>query len=293
MWRPAAGRVADAAGAGFLPEQEDLEGSDPTPQVWEEHLPGAQNASFAGALPSFPLTPYLTPDVDRACSVWAIKSRVQRRESVTGAVTCHREPCYTLGAALLGVISESDTPPARCGCCGSIRDHDPLPPPDLHPRRHDAHVLSRRPRISSTAVVARPCLCAVVHVRPRTVPLCRSIPSARTRLRFRRSSAGWRWPRLRWGWPWSMPRSFSAGSLLPATTAPTTPVAGGLRKGLRRDRGFNLRFSPRGEAKCVRGPSGRGARRLARAGVLVSTLSTASKRNEVMAVVSRASAVRW
>ena len=54
-----------------------------------------------------------------------------------------------------------------------------------------------------------------------------------------------------------------------------------------------LHFSPRGEAKCVRGPSGRGASRLARAGVLVSTSSTASKRNEVMAVVSRASDVRW
>ena len=31
---------------------------------------------------------------------------------------------------------------------------------------------------------------------------------------------------------------------------------------------INLHFSPRGEAKCVRGPSGRGACRLARAGVL-------------------------
>ena len=31
---------------------------------------------------------------------------------------------------------------------------------------------------------------------------------------------------------------------------------------------ISLHFSPRGEAKCVRGPSGRGARRLARAGVL-------------------------
>ncbi|MDE0294114.1 MAG: hypothetical protein OXI93_07970 [Bryobacterales bacterium] len=30
----------------------------------------------------------------------------------------------------------------------------------------------------------------------------------------------------------------------------------------------NLHYSPRGEAKCVRGPSGRGASRLARAGVL-------------------------
>ncbi len=35
-----------------------------------------------------------------------------------------------------------------------------------------------------------------------------------------------------------------------------------------RDTAFNLHFSPRGEAKCVRGPSGRGASRLARAGVL-------------------------
>ena len=31
---------------------------------------------------------------------------------------------------------------------------------------------------------------------------------------------------------------------------------------------ISLHFSPRGEAKCVRGPSGRGARRLARTGVL-------------------------
>ncbi|MYA79809.1 MAG: hypothetical protein F4X39_04685 [Acidobacteriia bacterium] len=37
----------------------------------------------------------------------------------------------------------------------------------------------------------------------------------------------------------------------------------------------------------MRGLSGRGASRLARAGVLDSTLSTASKSNEVLAVVSR------
>ena len=54
-----------------------------------------------------------------------------------------------------------------------------------------------------------------------------------------------------------------------------------------------LLFSPPGEAKCVRGPSGRGEHRLARAGVLDSTSSTASKRNEVMAVVSCASTVGW
>ena len=54
-----------------------------------------------------------------------------------------------------------------------------------------------------------------------------------------------------------------------------------------------LHFLPCGEAKCVRGPSGRGACRLARAGVLDSTLSTASKRNEVLAVVSCASTVAW
>ena len=41
----------------------------------------------------------------------------------------------------------------------------------------------------------------------------------------------------------------------------------------------------------MRGPSGRGASRLTRAGVLESTSSTASKRNEVMAVLSRASPV--
>ncbi|MDE0295720.1 MAG: hypothetical protein OXI93_16140 [Bryobacterales bacterium] len=64
---------------------------------------------------------------------------------------------------------------------------------------------------------------------------------------------------------------------------------------------FSLHISPRGEVKCVRGPSGRGASRaeekgasrLARAGVLDSTSSTSSKRNEVMAVVSRASDVVW
>ena len=64
---------------------------------------------------------------------------------------------------------------------------------------------------------------------------------------------------------------------------------------------LNLHVSPRGEAKCVRGPSGlgasraeeKGASRLARAGVLDGTSSTASKRNEVLAVVSRASADRW
>ena len=56
---------------------------------------------------------------------------------------------------------------------------------------------------------------------------------------------------------------------------------------------ISLHFSPRGEAKWVRGPPGRGARRLARAGVLDGTLSTASKRNEVLAVVWRASTVGW
>ena len=35
-----------------------------------------------------------------------------------------------------------------------------------------------------------------------------------------------------------------------------------------RNMAFNLHFSPRGGAKCVRGASGRGASRLARAGVL-------------------------
>ena len=55
----------------------------------------------------------------------------------------------------------------------------------------------------------------------------------------------------------------------------------------------SLLFSPRGEAKCTRGPLGLGASRLARAGVLTSTLSTASKRNEVLAVVSCASTVGW
>ena len=53
------------------------------------------------------------------------------------------------------------------------------------------------------------------------------------------------------------------------------------------------RLYPRGVVKCVKGPSGRAASRLARAGVLDPTSSTASKRNEVMAVLSRASAVRW
>ena len=59
------------------------------------------------------------------------------------------------------------------------------------------------------------------------------------------------------------------------------------------DRTASLHFSPRGEAKCVREPSGRGASRLARAGVLDSTLSTASKRNEVLVLVSCASTVGW
>ena len=55
----------------------------------------------------------------------------------------------------------------------------------------------------------------------------------------------------------------------------------------------SLHCSPRGEAKWVRGPSGRGASRLARAGVLDSTLSTASKRNDALTAVSRASTVGW
>ena len=48
----------------------------------------------------------------------------------------------------------------------------------------------------------------------------------------------------------------------------------------------NPHFSSDGEAKCMRAPSARGERRLARGGVLDSTVSTASKRNEVMACLS-------
>ncbi len=55
----------------------------------------------------------------------------------------------------------------------------------------------------------------------------------------------------------------------------------------------SLHFSPCGEAKCVSGPAGRGASRLARAGVLDPTSSTPSQRNEVIAVLSRASPLRW
>ncbi len=53
------------------------------------------------------------------------------------------------------------------------------------------------------------------------------------------------------------------------------------------------RLYPRGEAKCVGGPSVRDARRLTSGGVLDSTLSKASKCNEVMARLSRASTVSW
>ena len=55
----------------------------------------------------------------------------------------------------------------------------------------------------------------------------------------------------------------------------------------------SLHISPRGERKCVGGASIRGARRSARGGVLESTLSTTSERNEVVAHLSRAFAVRW
>ena len=52
-------------------------------------------------------------------------------------------------------------------------------------------------------------------------------------------------------------------------------------------------FSPRGERKCVRGPSVRGARRSARGSVLDSPLSTMNKRNDAMTGLSGAFAVRW
>ena len=45
------------------------------------------------------------------------------------------------------------------------------------------------------------------------------------------------------------------------------------------NRRASLLFSPNGEAKCVRGASAGGARRLTSAGVLDPALSTASKRN--------------
>ena len=53
----------------------------------------------------------------------------------------------------------------------------------------------------------------------------------------------------------------------PATRRPGSAQGSPLSEGCS-FRCSNLHFSPRGEAKCVRGPSGRGARRLARAGVL-------------------------
>ncbi len=61
----------------------------------------------------------------------------------------------------------------------------------------------------------------------------------------------------RHGRPWS-----GMGGILPPRQCPRSrqPFSVGLTTG--------LHFSPRGEAKCVRGPSGRGASRLARAGVL-------------------------
>ena len=55
----------------------------------------------------------------------------------------------------------------------------------------------------------------------------------------------------------------------------------------------SLYFSRRGKAECTRGPSGRVTSFFSRVGALDSTLSTASKRNEVLAVVWRASAVMW
>ena len=60
-----------------------------------------------------------------------------------------------------------------------------------------------------------------------------------------------------------------------------------------RERPASPLFSPNGEVKCMRGASVRGARRLTSAGVLDSTLSTASKRNEGLACLSRASVGRW
>jgi len=48
-----------------------------------------------------------------------------------------------------------------------------------------------------------------------------------------------------------------------------------------------------GETKLVRGTSVRVARRLTSAGALGITLSAASKHNEVMAGLLRASTVRW
>ena len=56
---------------------------------------------------------------------------------------------------------------------------------------------------------------------------------------------------------------------------------------------ISLLFSTRGERKCVRGASIRGARSLARGGVFDHTLSTTSERNEVVARLWRAFAVRW
>ena len=57
-------------------------------------------------------------------------------------------------------------------------------------------------------------------------------------------------------------------------------------------------FSPRGEAKCVRGLSVRGTGRLAphflrKEVYLNSTVSTAGNRNEVVTGLSRASTGRW
>ena len=87
---------------------------------------------------------------------------------------------------------------------GSLRDRDPLRSPDLLPRRHDAHILSR-PRISSIArccpsVSVRRCPCRSRIVLP-TVPLD---PRRLDEAADPAVEAGWRRPRLTWGWPSSI-----------------------------------------------------------------------------------------
>ena len=82
------------------------------------------------------------------------------------------------------------------------------------------------------------------------------------------------------------------------TSVNKTVAQGSQRPAACRRVAFNLHFSPRGGAKCVRGLSVRGTGRLAphflsKEAYLNSTVSTAGNRNEAMTGLLRASTARW
>ncbi len=130
--------------------------------------------------------------------------------------------------------------PARCGAAW---------------RGHGRHIAPRAGALAPSAVLAQ----------PQDARRSLGIPAKCTKSRFRQENAS---SAALAAVPVAL-RAASESAAMEGTRGGPRPTTGGTRRAYKKiSRCASLHVSPRGEAKCVRGPSGRGVRRLARAGVL-------------------------